>query len=542
MKSIAILQGRTNSSRLPGKVFLPVNETPLIVLAARRAANTGREVVVATSDEATDNALSKLLAHFGIRCYRGSLENVLQRFIGALVGYGEDTLVFRLTADNVFPDGSLLDEMEEEFVRCGLKYLCCNGEKSGLPYGISVELTRARYLREAAETATSQYDQEHVTPYIRRKYGETYFERYRHMKKGHFRCTVDCLEDYLAVQHVFSSIAAPERASAFELIERLPVAPYQPQQSAPTRKLVLGTAQLGFAYGIVNQSGQPDQTTSEILIKTAIVNGVSFLDTARAYGVSEDVIGNSLKSGWEGRAQIITKLSPLSECPADATPITVNAFVDASIFRSCAALRSKKLDVLMLHRSSHLHYWSGAVLARLLEHRAEGRFKALGASVQSPLELELALATPEIEFIQMPFNVLDWRWDDLIPTIREAKRHRPLVIHVRSALLQGLLASTAVEDWRKANVENPESLNQWLATQSTKAGFSKVADFCLCYVKSLDWVDGVVVGMETLAQLTENIRIFSRPALSVQQMQSALVNRPILEEFTLDPAHWRNLR
>lgn len=540
MNSIAILQARTNSSRLPGKVLLPVSGIPLVVLAARRAANTGREVIVATSNEATDDALAALLADAGIRCYRGSLENTLQRIVGALDGYGDDTLVFRLTADNVFPDGALLDEMEEEFVRRDLKYLCCNGEKSGLPYGMSAELTRAQYLREAAETTTSQYDQEHVTPYIRRTFGETYFERYRLLSKGHFRCTVDCLDDYLAIQHVFSGVASPEQVPAFDLIDRLPSALYQPQQSAPTKKLVLGTAQLGLAYGIANQSGKPDQRNANALIKTAIASGVTFVDTARAYGDSEDVIGNALKSGWEGRAQIITKLSPLTDCPAEATPATVNAFVDASIFRSCTALQTQKLDVLMLHRTSHLRDWSGAVWARLLKHRAEGRLKALGASVQSPLELELALETREVEFIQMPFNVLDWRWGELIPRIRETKQNRPLVIHIRSALLQGLLSSTSTGHWRRANVENPEPIIEWLQSQFSTLGRNNVADFCLSYVKSLDWVDGVVVGMETCDQLRENIRIFCEPDLQTQQMHNTLEHRPVLEENTLNPAFWRN--
>jgi spore coat polysaccharide biosynthesis protein SpsF (cytidylyltransferase family)/aryl-alcohol dehydrogenase-like predicted oxidoreductase len=540
VKSIAILQARTNSSRLPGKVLLPIRGIPLVVLAATRAANTGREVIVATSNEVSDDALAALLADAGIRCFRGSLENTLQRVVGALEGVSDDTLVFRLTADNVFPDGALLDEMEEEFLQRDLKYLCCNGERSGLPYGLSAELTRAQYLREASANTTSPFDQEHVTPYIRRTYGETYFERYRHLNKGHFRCTVDCLDDYHIVTHVFTGVAAPCAVSALELVKHLQNAPYQPQQACAAKKLVLGSAQLGMAYGIANESGKPDQATVTTLIKTAIAHGVTFIDTARAYGDSEKVIGNALKNGWEGRAKIITKLAPLTDCPSDATPSTVNAFVDASVFQSCAALRTQTLDVLMLHRASQLTDWSGTVWSRLLKHRAEGRLKALGASVQSPLELELALATPEVEFIQMPFNVLDWRWATQIPAIREAKRQRPLVIHVRSALLQGLLTSTTPTHWHKANVSNPEPVIEWLRDQCHQAGRSSVADFCLSFVQTLDWVDGVVVGMETLKQFEENIQVFCGTGLSDQQMHAILSSRPLLDEDTLNPARWRN--
>lgn len=540
MKSIVIFQARTNSSRLPGKVLLPVRGVPLVILAVRRASNTGRSVIVATSNESTDDALSDLLYDAGISCFRGSLENTLQRFVGALEGYSDDTLVFRLTADNVFPDGVLLDEMEEEFLRRDLKYLCCNGAQSGLPYGMSAELTRAGFLREAAKSSTSQHDLEHVTPYLRREYGETYFERYRDLRKGHFRCTVDCLDDFQVIQHVFSKIPSPEYAPALELINLLPNAPYQPFQAVPARKLVLGTAQLGMMYGINNQSGKPNQAIAETIIKAAIANGVTYLDTARAYGDSEEVIGNALRSGWQGRVQIITKLSPLSDCPPDAKTSIVNAFVDASIFRSCSALRTQKLDVLMLHRASDLVGWSGAVVARLLQHKAEDRLTALGISVQSPDELAQALLTPEIEFIQMPFNVLDWRWDTLIPFIKQAKRQRRITFHIRSALLQGLLLSNKAEHWLKANVTNPEAVMQWLESQSRTAGRSSVADYCLNYVKSLDWVDGIVVGTESLEQLSENIQILCSPELSLDQLHYNQMYRPKLEETTLNPASWRN--
>lgn len=539
MKSVAVLQARTNSSRLPGKVLLPVSGIPLVVLAARRAANTGREVIVATSKEATDDALAELVAHHGIRCYRGSLDNTLERVVAALEGYDDDTLVFRLTADNVFPDGSLLDEIEQDFIQRNLDYLCCNGEKSGFPYGMSAELTRLRHLRKAAVSAQSKHDQEHVTPYIRRTFGDAYFEKYKVLSKGHFRCTVDCLDDYVGILQVFSGIEDATCIPALELIQRLNAASYQPLQPMPAAKLVLGTAQLGLSYGVANQSGKPDQATAESLIKTAIANGAACIDTARAYGNSEEVIGNALKSGWEGRATIITKLSPLTDCPSDATPTIVNAFVDASIYKSSAALRMQSLDVLMLHRASHMNDWNGAAWARLLEYKASGTLKALGVSVQNPEELELALDSPDVGFIQMPFNVLDWRWDHLLPKIRDQKQQRTLVIHVRSALLQGILPSTAVEHWRKANVLRPEPIINWLTEQCLNTGRASVADFCLSFVKSLDWVDGLVVGMESMDQLAENVKILCGSDLSRKEINAIAATRPRIEEESLNPACWR---
>jgi spore coat polysaccharide biosynthesis protein SpsF len=356
---------------------------------------------------------------------------------------------------------------------------------------------------------------------------------------GHYRCTVDCLDDYIAILHVFRGIKSPECVSALDLLNHLPVVPNQPQQSKLVNKLVLGTAQLGLTYGIANESGKPSQSTAEKLIKMAISNGVLFIDTARSYGNSEEVIGNTLKTGWEGRAQVITKLSPMLECPVEASTTTINALVDASIYQSCMALRTQQLDILMLHRASQLSDWSGDVWARLIEHKIGGMVKALGVSVQSPEELKEALATPDIEFIQMPLNILDWRWDGLISQIKEAKHVRKLVIHARSALLQGLLPSAATEHWHQANVDNTEQIQEWLITQQLKAGCPSIANFCLRYVKSIDWVDGVVVGMENGQQLAENIQIFCEPDLPQEQILDILVSRPILGIETLNPTFWR---
>lgn len=539
MNNVVVLQARSNSLRLPGKVLLPINGIPVVVLAAQRAANTGRTVIVATSTETTDDALAQLLENHGISCYRGSLSNTLDRFVNALNAFADDSLVFRLTADNVFPDGRLLDDIERDFVNRNLDYLSCNGNSSGLPYGVSVELTRLGHLRNAANLSKCKFDQEHVTPFVKRVFGETYFQKYKELGAGHLRCTIDCLDDYLSVQQVFSGIKNPVQVSTFELIKLLEHASYQPIQSKLVTKLVLGTAQLGMNYGISNKTGMPNQGVAEELIKTAIVNGTPYLDTAHAYGKSEEVIGSVLSSGWAGRVKVITKLSPLSDCPSDANPATVRAFVDASIYQSCSSLHSKTLDVLMLHRANHLKDWNGQVLIRLLEHVACGRVRFLGVSVQTPSELEFAMESPAIRYIQMPFNVLDWRWDNLVPRIRAKRQAGKLIIHVRSSLLQGLLTSSAAEDWQKANLAKPDSVINWLSEQSQHSGSENVASFCLKFAMSMDWIDGVVVGMESMSQLTENIRIFCSSDLATQDMDSVISSRPRLEEHSLNPSFWK---
>lgn len=538
LSSVAILQARTSSSRLPAKVLLPVCGLPLAVLAAKRAGNTGRKVIVATSDEQSDDVFAAVVRSHGLDCFRGSLDNTLERIVDALSRYENDTIVMRLTGDNVFPDGHLLDEIESDFISRGLDYLSCNGEPSGLPYGLSVEVTRVGCLREAASQVTSKYDQEHVTPYVIRKFGANHFEKYKHLGKGHFRCTVDCLDDYLGVQKVFEGIVDPVNVSALVLVDRLNGINYQPIVLRTLPELVVGGAQLGLVYGIANEVGRPSAGEAERLLKTAIANGVVWLDTARAYGSSEQVIASSLADGWAGRVKIITKLSTLDECPDDIDDIAVRALVDASVYQSCAALRKSRLDVLMLHRASHLQAWGGAVWRRLVELRALGVIGELGVSVQYPHELENVLKVEEAHFIQMPFNILDWRWEEVLPQLLE-KRSGNVTVHVRSALLQGLLQSDEERHWEAANVTDSAGIRDWLSTQAKRLGFESVIGLCLAYVRSKDWVDGVVVGMEQQTQLLANLRYFDTRRLTCAEMAELERARPRLQESTLDPSRWQ---
>lgn len=541
MKSIVVLQARTSSERLPAKTLLPIHNLPLFVLAAKRAQNTGRKLLVVTSDEPSDDFLAQIAGTFDLDCYRGSLSDVLGRFVSALSSYEDDTLVFRLTADNVFPDGHLLDELEADYLKRDLEYLICNGVESGLPYGVSVELMRLKHLREAAQQTSALFDREHVTPYLHRLFGATYFQKYGDLKKGHFRCTVDCLDDYICLQKVFSDVADPVSAPLLDLVDRLARTDFQPFVDEPAKKLVVGTAQLGMSYGIDNSGRQPSSDVAEQLIKQAVASGILYIDTARAYGDSEKVIGNALMRGWQGRVGVITKLSPLDDCPGDASTASVSAFVDASVFQSLSTLRTSSLDVLMLHRVAHLRKWNGAVWGRLLALKELGVITQLGASVQSPDELLEVMQFDEINFVQLPINVLDWRWDKVVARVMDVKRSRPFTVHVRSSLLQGLLLSDQNVHWDRANVEDPRSVIMWLEEQTRMLNKSSVADFCLSYVNSLPWVDGIVVGMETIDQLVANVTCLHQPPLTDEQVLALSNTRPKLGEETLNPALWKTI-
>ncbi|WP_312447949.1 aldo/keto reductase [Stutzerimonas nitrititolerans] len=536
--SVAVVQARTSSSRLPGKVLLPLSGLPMSVLAALRAGNTGRAVILATSCEQSDDALAEVAIQHGLRCYRGSLSSPLERIVGSLSDYPGDTIVFRLTADNVFPDGELLDELQREFIERQMSYLCCNGVASGLPYGLSAEVFWLRDLRWALSVAEQEADHEHVTPLLRRRFGERYFDRYVSLGWGMGRCTVDCFDDYLMVQRAFFGIADPIKVGWKKLCQNLLADSECPRFERPVTKLVLGTVQLGLPYGINNSSGKPSLDEGRKIIRSAIRHGVAYIDTARAYGCSEQVVCAALSSGWAGRATVITKLSSLPELDQAVESPAIEPAVRASVFESCQKLGMARLDVLMVHRAAHIYAWHGRVWAELLRLVDEGVIGQLGASVQCPEELEQVLNNRAVDYVQLPMNLLDWRWDALTPRIEQAKAERGLIVHVRSALLQGLLVSEEPSLWRRAHVVESEGLVEWMNGCVQAFRRESLVDLCFAYARGVSWVDGVCVGMETYQQFSENARLFQNKPLQASDIRQVCKTRPVVEALTLDPAAW----
>ena len=176
LKIRVIIQSRLSSSRLPAKALLPVAGIPAVVLCALRAGNKNTEVkMVATSVDSTDDSLIKVLNSAEIKFIRGPLDNVLERFMMATVDLPDDSIIVRLTADNLVPDGAFVQEIADTLYRKGLQYLGTNSPMDHLPYGLSAEAFTVKVLREAVQQAESAHYREHVTPWIRRHYERELF-------------------------------------------------------------------------------------------------------------------------------------------------------------------------------------------------------------------------------------------------------------------------------------------------------------------------------------------------------------------------------
>ncbi|UUX51432.1 glycosyltransferase family protein [Nisaea acidiphila] len=168
MKTVAIIQARMTSTRLPGKVLREVLGTPLLGYQIERVrrCRTVDEIVLATTTNATDDPVADFAARNGLRLWRGSEDDVLSRYAGAAEMAGAD-IVVRLTADCPLLDPELVDIVVSTLLESDppLDYVS-NAGTGTLPDGLDAEVMRAAALMAAYLEATECQEREHVTPFI----------------------------------------------------------------------------------------------------------------------------------------------------------------------------------------------------------------------------------------------------------------------------------------------------------------------------------------------------------------------------------------
>lgn len=163
-RAVVILQARTGSSRLPGKVLAPISGWPLVEYCVRRlvAADVG-PVVLATTTLPADRVLLDIGRELAIHTSAGPVDDVLARYAEVAEGYPEAEFVIRATADNPFVDIDASHRVLKA-LSDGADYAV----EEALPMGAAVEGVRRDVLLQAQREAETPYDREHVTPWVRR--------------------------------------------------------------------------------------------------------------------------------------------------------------------------------------------------------------------------------------------------------------------------------------------------------------------------------------------------------------------------------------
>ncbi len=257
-------------------------------------------------------------------------------------------------------------------------------------------------------------------------------------------------------------------------------------------KLILGTVQMGLAYGINNTIGKVTLEDSHAILEHAFDQGIKILDSAEAYGDAHEVIGAFHNKFPNKSFEIITKL-----------PHQFDADINDRVNRYLTDLQVSQLHALLFHSFSSYEH-NIANFKVLTDLKASGKIKHIGVSVYTNEEIEAVLLNDDVDIIQLPFNVFDNL--NLRGAILERAKAKGKTIHTRSALLQGLF-------FKDVNADNQavQSLRNELVQLSNIAKNSKLslAQLALNYCLQQSTIDNVLIGVDSIQQLADNLKALS---------------------------------
>lgn len=287
-------------------------------------------------------------------------------------------------------------------------------------------------------------------------------------------------------------------------------------------RIALGTAQFGLPYGVANHGGQVTSEEAGVIVGGARAAGIDTLDTAIAYGNSEQCLGGIGMQAW----RVVTKLPAL---PKDAE--NVNTWVCGSVNGSLARLGVPSVAGLLLHHSIDLVGSRGAALAGALRReRDQGRATKIGISIYEPAELDAVWPVLIPDIVQAPFSVIDRRLESSgwLTRLHEAG----VEVHTRSTFLQGLLMMTPTERPNKFGrwTHVWSEWADWLAMTGMSALCAAIGH-CLSYAE----ISRVVVGVDSAAQLAE---IVEAAVASAARAPASLATN---DSALLDPSRWASL-
>lgn len=205
---VAIIQARMGSTRLPGKTLAAISGTPLLLHIINRikASKTVDAIIIATTRLPEDNILESLAADHHIAYYRGSTDDVLDRFYQAAKICEADVIV-RITADDPFKDPEILDLCCRSLLEHPDLDYVSNTMKPTYPEGLDVEVFRFPALETAWKQAKLPSEREHVTPFIWKNPGKFHCMNIEHdVDLSGYRWTLDYPEDLQFTQTIYEKL------------------------------------------------------------------------------------------------------------------------------------------------------------------------------------------------------------------------------------------------------------------------------------------------------------------------------------------------
>lgn len=242
--NISIIQARTGASRLPGKVMLNIGTKPILwwVIERTKRSSLIDKVIVATTDKTQDDIIESLCKRLKVGCFRGSEDDVLDRYYKAGKKYKADTIV-RITSDCPFVDPEIIDDITR--IHFSHKNDCTmNDTDTSYPRGLDVEIFNFRTLEKVYLNAKRDYEREHVSPYIYEHLDIFKVERIKAvgiLRRPGYRFCIDTKDDLKLVRKIYSMLKRSKKSiTAHNIIGLLDFHPELVALNAHIRQKKLG--------------------------------------------------------------------------------------------------------------------------------------------------------------------------------------------------------------------------------------------------------------------------------------------------------------
>ncbi len=292
-------------------------------------------------------------------------------------------------------------------------------------------------------------------------------------------------------------------------------------------ELCIGTAQFDLEYGISNKIGKPSIESIQQILSFAEFNKLRFIDTAPVYGQTERILGELLATSSHFR--IITKLSTQSLSP---WPLYQSELWESEFQLSLKNLRQNRLYALLLHNPSDLfHPDSPQLISWLRSLLDRNLVEKIGLSIYNSFDLQ-DLPLDFIQLVQLPFSIFDQRL--LLDGTLSLLNSKGISIHARSIFLQGLVFMN--------NFNRPSFFSEafqrhhqlWL----DQLALNNVSPLSasLSFIRSFNFLEAALVGVENLRQMTEIICNFQGDNHVPYSLYSPDWGWP--HEIDIDPRIW----
>ncbi len=265
-------------------------------------------------------------------------------------------------------------------------------------------------------------------------------------------------------------------------------------------ELCLGTVQFGLDYGILNQK-KPNLKSAVKCLDYATQNGICAIDTAKAYGTAEKVVGEFFKLRTIPREQLFLSTKLLPNILDDVNPSEYDKVIEREILLQLKTLNTDYVDAYLFHSSRYaFDEYKLEAMHKVVE---KGYARKSGVSVYEPQEAISCFKSGLVDFIQVPYSIFDHRMK--IGGVLDYPQKGGCEIHSRSAFIQGLIVMD--EDRVPLFLEKARPIVKKIRIMCESEGISRV-QLAMQYVKRERNISHLVFGVDSLEQLKEDISLF----------------------------------